>query len=367
MGRLSSQQKKAKGSEIGQPHRKSKHPADKKKNSIQPPKVHTPRNGAHSTSTFLPRMNDPFAAAPIHLRDNLGVHKANGTPKTPIELVKRLWTSMPGFSFPPVSLSILNQDAIAKVVLNFNASASAKSTRHHYTPGHHDFLRFLVLFFERMKGHEYGYPGDTNSEDANAKAFFFAFARMELYNVLVVERKTRGVSPATARETARALASFEVSLLMRVVEGLVDGRRKFLAEEDRRALLAVATAGNSTTVAGPQDGAARSEKAQRSAKKKAEAEFQKAGRALVAMLGDGLTLGQGEDVDAEESGDRAVEEDKTMRTVEEDGMEESKQKVNYLPQSLLKEVCSAVDDWIRHLDMVTSLDTRGQEWKKVFE
>jgi hypothetical protein len=161
-------------------------------------KLKTPRN--HNTDkschqTLLPRMNDFGAVAatsttsPSYLTEQARIHR---------------WQSLPGFTF---RVPFLTHDEPARFASAFGLRGDCPKV------GYKSLIFFFDGFFQWMRAHEYAYCTEPNS-----KAAFYAFGRLESYNIFTQRRWT------VSRVVASALAIIDVPFFVKIVGGFVEAR-----------------------------------------------------------------------------------------------------------------------------------------------
>lgn len=338
MSRHKNNQNRARKAKLKQ---KIKHPVDKQKNHPKKPRQAAPEGAIPEAP--LPRMSDFGAVAPVP-------HPVISDLRLLEQARTRLWQSIPGFQF---ALPFLTLDETATLACSFGLLGASPKV------AHDSLLVFLTELFDWMKGHEYAYCAEPNN-----KAIFYRFARLEYYNSLIPAAGIRN------RLTACALASIDVPLLIKLVEGFVDARRAFYHVEDEKALEAIGTGARTpadTAVATLGVPMAKSEfKKATKESNKVMKEFEKAARALTARLERQLTFDTPGPENSVGELKGSVHEDQGLQTDKGvEGMEAIKPQGNYWSTHLLKDLGIAVDRWIKCLK---NQGKSGQrlEWKMAF-
>jgi hypothetical protein len=89
---------------------------------------------------------------------------------------------------------------------------------------HDTFLRLLHGLFERMQTQKLAY-----CNNAEANRMYFAFVRLQHYNGLLGRQRNKTYKPTIAR----ALASLNTELMIRVIQAFNDARRAYLSKKEK--------------------------------------------------------------------------------------------------------------------------------------
>lgn len=243
-----------------------------------------------------------------------------------VELLGTMWHSIDGFRFPEQSLT---DDELTHLAVTFGFLVQPNACD--------VFVRLFTGLFRSMLSHKMAY---CNNPEANRH--FFAFVRLQHYNSLLVS-KARGQLNKT--DLARALASLDVDLMIKVIDSLIDGRRAFLDAEMEMDMVAEDTAESPPADTQPLS------------------EFEKAAMALSSQMAKHMVM---EDTDQSNNGG-----------IDEDNDNQSKKAINdYLAlpetngikcsQHLVHTLWQSIDLWMREKFAGKQEKQAVDEWTKVF-
>lgn len=240
------------------------------------------------------------------------------------KLLGTMWHSMEGFCFPEQSLA---DDELAYLAITFGFLVQRNACD--------IFVRLFTGLFHRMVSQKMAY---CNNPGANRH--FFAFVRLQHYNSLLGKFRGHLDKP----DLARALASLDVDLMIKVIDHLINGRRSFLDAEMEKE-----KKGEDTTESPPADTQPLSE-------------FEKAAMALSRQMAKHMVM---EDTDRSNNGgidDNDTQSKKALDDYlalpETNGIKWSKH--------LLQGLCQPIDAWMREKFVGKQEKQAVDEWTKVF-
>ncbi|OIW31629.1 hypothetical protein CONLIGDRAFT_678094 [Coniochaeta ligniaria NRRL 30616] len=288
------------------------------------------REAADRLRQALPKMQDFSAVAPPQY--TAVFNATNSTHlchQQKVELLGTMWHSIDGFRFQEQSLT---DDELTHLAATFGFLVQPNACD--------IFVRLFAGIFRSMLSHKMAY---CNNPEANRH--FFAFVRLQHYNSLLGGRARGQLDTA---DLARALASLDVDLMIKVIDSLINSRRALLdaaMEEDK---VAEDTVESPPAVTQPVT--------------QPLSEFEKAAMALscqmathMVMEDTGLSNNGGVD-DNDNQSKKAIND--YLALPETNGIKWSKQ--------LLQSLCEPLNAWIREKFVGKQEKQAVDEWTKVF-